>query len=530
MSANLPTIAGLIAGTVLLPLAWNDCRAGQPEASPEANACIVLADGRLEEPLSAIAREYQRRTQTKITLRFLPEAELAPLVEKKTADGDAVFSMPAEGEDHSPVESLSGAKAVAWKHPRGAPVWAAVLSESKEGDAFVRFAGGPTGHRLWAESKAGFTIASGESRAEAYQWIVENRTGNTYPLTAARMLRECGGLRDGLLIDIGCGSGDLDVELAKRSNFTIKGLDIDPDVRPLFEKTVREAGLEDRVAFVLGDAQKLPFDDDSADVIVSRGTLVFIPDVAACLREVDRVLKPTGVAFLGGRYVFTPQEHRMPIDKLREIVRGSGVAGAEVIDFRGQWVKIVGPQASEAARQSGLGPDMLALRFVADYAITDGKCLLVCTADGDLQQGLQRGFLEASEMRLSSLYPSQELADAAARRIGEAGQGDRITCRVGDVHELPFDEASFDAVAGVGPMLLWGDREKGIREIYRVLKPGGAALVGGRFLGMPPERKVSSEALRASAAASGVPSVRVIDDGGQWIEIRKNTSDRGFRD
>ena len=144
------------------------------------------------------------------------------------------------------------------------------------------------------------------------------------------MLREIGGIREGICIDIGCGTGNLDVELANRSNFTIIGLDIDPDMKPLFEKRIREADLQDRARFVVGDAQQLPFEDDYADVIVSRGTLTFIPDIGKCLREVDRVLKPTGVAFLGGRYLYTPQQYKTSNEKLKKIVRESGVPGAKV--------------------------------------------------------------------------------------------------------------------------------------------------------------------------------------------------------
>ena len=52
-------------------------------------------------------------------------------------------------------------------------------------------------------------------------------------LAATRMLAECGGIRDGLCINLGCGAGHLDVELAKRSNLKIIGLDIDRDMKPL---------------------------------------------------------------------------------------------------------------------------------------------------------------------------------------------------------------------------------------------------------------------------------------------------------
>ena len=503
------------------------------EARAEAAAAPleVLADKRLEEPLTAIAAEYGRRTGARVAPTFLSMAEVNALVGKKETGCDVVLSMPADTKGKTPVSSLPGAKNVAWKYPSMEPVWAAALTDHPHADAFVRFAGGPTGHRLWSESKAGFTITTGKTHAEAFEWVAEHRVKHTYPMTAARMLAECGGIRDGICIDVGCGPGHLDVELARRSRFKIIGLDIDADAKPLFEKRIREAGLQDRVSFVVGDAQAMPFPDDYADVVVSRGTLIFIPDIAKCLREVDRVLKPTGVAFLGGRYVYTPQSHKISTDKLKAIVRESGVAGAQVIDARGQWVKIVGPKAPKAAAGSGLGPHMLANRFVADYAISEGDCLVICGSDGGLEQALQRGLVDVTNLRMTALYPSEKVAKEAEQRIAKADLAGRITCKVGAIGALPFDEASFDVVAGVGPMLVFAkDKAAAMREVYRVLRTGGAALVGGKFLGMPDHRKVSSETLRASAADTGIPSIRVYDDMGQWVEIRKGFLDRGFRD
>jgi ubiquinone/menaquinone biosynthesis C-methylase UbiE len=55
-------------------------------------------------------------------------------------------------------------------------------------------------------------------------------------------------------------------------------------------------------AVVLGDAERLPFDDASIDHVSSNGILRYMPDIAAALRNVRRVPRPCGEA----RIVLTP--------------------------------------------------------------------------------------------------------------------------------------------------------------------------------------------------------------------------------
>jgi ubiquinone/menaquinone biosynthesis C-methylase UbiE len=493
-----------------------------PVTTPEDGVCRVLADKRLQQPLEPIAAEFARRTGLRVDLTFLPTAGLEARAGEGPAGCDVILGMPERKDGRTTVAKLPGATKVAWKYPSGEPVWAAATTDRPGSADFVRFAGGPTAHRIWSKSEAGFTIVGDMDHATATEWVSEHRVKHTYVLTAMRMLGECGGIREGVMIDIGCGPGHLDVELAKRSKFKVIGLDIDPGARRFFEERMREEGLSDRVSFVEGDAQKLPFPDDSADVIVSRGTLVFIPDIAKCLREVRRVLKPTGVAFLGGRYLFTPQKHMITLEKLKRIVRESGVPGAKVIDWNGQWVKIVGPKAPKAAHGSGIGPHMLPGRLVAEYGVTEGACLLLCGGGGEAQQALLKGFVEVTALKVTALYDTEKAAEAARKRIRGSGWQDRIACRTGTLTALPFDAASFDLVAGVGPMLIFQkDRARAMREIHRVLKEGGAARIGGRFVGMPSFRRVSSETLRRDASKTGLPSIRILDTGGQWVEIIK---------
>jgi ubiquinone/menaquinone biosynthesis C-methylase UbiE len=167
---------------------------------------------------------------------------------------------------------------------------------------------------------------------------------------------------------------------------------------------------------------------------------------------------------------------------------------------------------------------MLAGRLVADYGITKGRCLLILGGDGSLQQTLQRDLAKWTELEIVALYPTEKLVDQAEARIRREGLDGRIVCKVGILDALPFDDASVDLLAGVGPVLIWGDRQKKLAEIYRVLRDGGAALVGGRYRGMPESRKVSSDTLRA--AAKGIPSIRIVDDMGQWVEVLKGAAGR----
>ena len=522
----LKTTFSVLVATLVLSVAGLDSVVWSVEnqmsgRKVNAPSLRVLADKRLLDPLVTITDEYSHLTGFPISLSLLAVSEVNALVKKKDTGSDVVLCMPEPAGSKTALDLLPGTKTVAWEYPSMVPVKAAVMTMHPEAARFVSFAGGPIGHRLWSESSMGFTITP-EVSAEAYEWVAEHRIKHTYPLTAVRMLAECGNILDGICIDIGCGGGHLEVELAKRSDFTIKGLDIDPEAKPLFEKRIREAGLQDRVSFVLGDAQAMPFPADYADVMVSRGTLIFIPDIMKCLREVDRVLKPTGVAFLGGRYIYTPEPCKIPTAKLMEFVHKSGVAGVRVIDYQGQWVKIIGPQAPEAAQQFQGGPHMLAARFIADFGMTEGRALLICQRDTTLQQGVQQGFVDTTEMEITALYDSEEAAAQADKRIRQGKLASRIRCKAGRLRALPFQEASFDLVAGVGPaLLLEEDREKAMREIYRVLRPGGAALLGGKFLYMANDRKVSTKSLRQSAANTGIPSIRVYENGGQWVEIRR---------
>ncbi len=68
---------------------------------------------------------------------------------------------------------------------------------------------------------------------------------------------------------------------------------------------------------------------------------------------------------------------------------------------------------------------------------------------------------------------SQPMLDHAANK---QGSDDRITWRQADALDLPFDDASFDAVVCQFGVMFFPDRVAGYAEARRVLKPGGSFL------------------------------------------------------
>ena len=100
---------------------------------------------------------------------------------------------------------------------------------------------------------------------------------------------------DAVVVDVGCGTGSALRRLAPR---VPKGRLIGVDPVPRMLAIARERAAADpngrRIEFVEAPAERLPLEDDVADVVLAFDSIDHWNDRAAGLREVTRVLRPGG--------------------------------------------------------------------------------------------------------------------------------------------------------------------------------------------------------------------------------------------
>ncbi|MFT7072625.1 bifunctional demethylmenaquinone methyltransferase/2-methoxy-6-polyprenyl-1,4-benzoquinol methylase UbiE [Patiriisocius sp. Uisw_017] len=98
------------------------------------------------------------------------------------------------------------------------------------------------------------------------------------------------------ILDIATGTGDLAIQYANAIQATkIVGLDLSSGMLSVAKKKVADTPLDDKISFVQGDSEALPFEDESFDVIsVSFGVRNF-ENLDKGLAEILRVLKKGGL-------------------------------------------------------------------------------------------------------------------------------------------------------------------------------------------------------------------------------------------
>ena len=104
------------------------------------------------------------------------------------------------------------------------------------------------------------------------------------------------------ILDVGCGPGSITVELAQLADpGAVIGVDMNDEQFVKARSLAVERGLQN-VTFQTGNAYKLPFNDESFDIVNENAMLMHLAEPVQAISEMARVLKPGGLISLRDLY------------------------------------------------------------------------------------------------------------------------------------------------------------------------------------------------------------------------------------
>jgi demethylmenaquinone methyltransferase/2-methoxy-6-polyprenyl-1,4-benzoquinol methylase len=182
----------------------------------------------------------------------------------------------------------------------------------------------------------------------------------------------------------------------------------------------------------------------------------------------------------------------------------------------------LGPTYDRYAHLLSLGQDPRWRRFLVSRVPGDALRVL------DVASGTAAVAIElarASPARtVVGIDQSTEMLTAGRRRVAAAGLGPRIELREGRAEELPFADAEFDALTFTYLLRYVDDPAETLRELARVVRPGGVVAMLEFGLPRGPWRPVWELYVRVGLPVAGALASPAWGDVGQFL----GPSIRGF--
>jgi SAM-dependent methyltransferase len=125
--------------------------------------------------------------------------------------------------------------------------------------------------------------------------------------TRTWLYRQAGLVAAHVVLEVGCGTGVVTGELTRLTSARVVGLDLNKNLLAFARQR------RDGVTCVQGNAHALPFPDNSFDVVVCHYLLLWLTDPLRGVREMVRVVRPTGHVLAcaepdyGGRIIHPPE-------------------------------------------------------------------------------------------------------------------------------------------------------------------------------------------------------------------------------
>ena len=130
-----------------------------------------------------------------------------------------------------------------------------------------------------------------------------------------KLITEMACWKDREVLELGSGTGCVAIPLAE-AGAAVTAVELSASHLEQLERYATERDLE--IQGVQADARRLPFEDDSFDVVVLASLVHLVPKTGSLLREAERVCRPHGRILIAGPW----QRHPKSMPWLKTILRG----------------------------------------------------------------------------------------------------------------------------------------------------------------------------------------------------------------
>lgn len=152
------------------------------------------------------------------------------------------------------------------------------------------------------------------------------------------------------VLDAGCGVGGGAIYIARHTGASVTGITISPDQVAEARSNAKHANVERKAEFLLADYTKMPFADQSFDVVFAIESACYAYPKQSFLKEAYRVLKPGGTLVTSDGYTTrkpnSEEEKKIltrfcegwrlkeliDVNQMTRAIKDSGFRGVQLID------------------------------------------------------------------------------------------------------------------------------------------------------------------------------------------------------